>query len=146
MKKKKLVIIIIAALIVVGVIVWLILKKKKTTTVTTSATLKSGLPEDMGPITTKQQIVTTTPVLQTSAGKFTKVIKDGSKGMAILRHEPANIPLAVNNKITIPSGLYAGTWNIWYIYDGSRSGEPNVKNLYIDTPFKGDASGTFTKA
>lgn len=137
--KKKTIIIVVVILIVIGVIIWLLLKKKKATTTTTTTVLKSGLPE--GPISSNSQVATTTPVLQTSAGKFTSVIRDGSKGMAILRHEPSTIPVAVGGSIIIPSGIYAGTQKIWYIFSGV-----GFKNLYIDTPFKGDASGTFTKA
>jgi hypothetical protein len=146
MKKKKIIIIVVVlVLVIAGVILWLYLKKKKATTVTTQTGVKSALPET-SPIVQTTQTAGTTPILQTSAGKFTKVIRDGSKGMAILRHEPASIPLAIGNSVTIPSGAYAGTFKVLYIYDGRASGEPNVKNIYIETPYKGDASGTFTKA
>jgi regulatory protein YycI of two-component signal transduction system YycFG len=148
--KKKTIIIIVVILIVIGVIIWLYLKNKKKATTTAavaaSATpIAANLPADTTVIVKSAQADATTPILQTSAGRFTRVLEDGSQHKAILRYDPATIPINVGNSVVISSGPYAGTFKVWYIYEGSRSGEPTVRNLYIDTPYNGDVSGTFTK-
>ncbi|MDD5358580.1 MAG: hypothetical protein PHX80_05495 [Candidatus Nanoarchaeia archaeon] len=141
MKNKKIIILIIVAVIIIGLGIWLYMKNKKKTTA--SNALTASLKSSANDISTGAQ---TQAALLTKTNTFTKVVKDSTKGQAILRFEPANAPISVGDNVKIPSGPYAGIHKVWYIYDAAaREGLVGVKNIYIDTPYLGDTSGTFDK-
>jgi hypothetical protein len=79
---------------------------------------------------------------------FVNVIKDGSKGSAIIQFQPVARQFSVGESVRILSGPYAGLHKIWYIYRGTQDGAP-VHNLYLETPFKTEGTktpGKFFKA
>jgi hypothetical protein len=68
------------------------------------------------------------------AYNFVNVIRDGSQGKATIQFQPVTREFSQGDSVNIPSGPYAGTHKIWYIYKGVQDGAP-VHNLYLDTPF-----------
>lgn len=150
---KKLIFIIVG-IAILGIALWLYFQNKKKAAATT---VNAGLASNLlsAPITTQE--VKTTPFVaptpnpantstNVAVQTFERVFNDSSdKHGSILRHKPANIPIVPGDSILIPSGPYAGKHTVWYVYDGARSGEPSVKNLYIEQAYVADASGTFTK-
>jgi hypothetical protein len=151
---KNKIIIIIVVLAIVGLGIWWYLKEKTKTTPAPASTGTGQLastnnstapqPEITGNIV--KSAVIDSPVSTTNAGIFTVVLQDTSDHHgSILTYRPANIPIKLGDRISIDSGPYAGVWNVWYIYEGSRSGIPDARNLYIDAPFKGSTNGTFVK-
>jgi hypothetical protein len=151
---KKKVIIIIVVLLIIGLAIWWYIKDKNKTTPAAASTgagylattNNSTAPQPATTGNIVKSAIIDSPVSTTNAGIFTMVMQDGSdRHGSILQFNPANFSINVGDSINIPSGPYAGIYKIWYIYDGSRSGQPSLKNIYIDAPFKGTTNGTFTK-
>jgi hypothetical protein len=161
---KKKIIIGIVIVVVIILIVWYVKKKKKekeaaliasnsTTTAAPSLTTPVKQENILNPPVKTDQTVFNPAVIATQAaaanqttaavaGKYAyiNVVKDTSKGSAILQYSPVTDIFKVGDKISIASGPYAGTHTIWYVYKGT-----SVHNLYLSAAFKEADKGTFSK-
>lgn len=165
MKKKVLIILVALTVIGLAVYFYLKSKKKAQTqpanslvasvnNATASAlanTPASSVTSQPSPVIAKPVVTTPTspivqapfsssntpaPIAQTSTEyNFVNVIRDGSRGMAIIQFQPVTRAFSVGESVRILSGPYAGVHKIWYIYRGTQDNAP-VHNLYLETTFK----------
>lgn len=169
MKKKILIIVITLAIIGLAVYFYLKSKKKALTAPATATAAPAIVPEvkstvqttvapktngasqvTTSPTTVQPTFIapTTTPASSSTEFKFVNVIKDGSKGKAIIQFQPVTADFKIGESVRILSGPYAGVHKIWYIYKGTQSGAP-VHNLYLETDYKTQGQvvpGTFYRA
>jgi len=110
--------------------------KPASSTTTTKTT--TTLPGQSGVQSTAP--VTTAPA--PADGKFLTVINVGGK--AALQGVKA-AGYKAGDKVTVPSGSYAGTHTLTYVYTGTQGGVA-VQNLYLPVPFTKSESGTVLKA
>ena len=79
--------------------------------------------------------------LPTGMVQMLRVVKDESKGQAILRVSPKN-KFKVGDAVSVNGATYKGTYKIWYIYKAHATEDA----LYVDTPYISDDAGTISLA
>ncbi|MDD4970773.1 MAG: LPXTG cell wall anchor domain-containing protein [Paludibacter sp.] len=82
----------------------------------------------------------TSPATSGTGGKFTQVVKDTTKSKAILIVKPKGL-FKVGDPVKVTGKVYNGTYPVWYVYTKG----PDWDNVYLDTPFISDDSGTAVK-
>jgi hypothetical protein len=144
MKKKILIIVIAVIIIALAVYFYLQTKKKAAASNSLMTTVKSSVNPGTNIVPANQQSIS---VLgnTSQAYPYVNVLRDGTKGQAIIQFQPVSYEPKIGESVKIPSGIYAGTHKIWYIYSGMQNGQ-QVRNLYLDTAFAGADSGLFYKA
>lgn len=171
MKNKKIIIIaVVITIIALAVYFWLKAKKKKSVVASTTSDVNSNIaasatavkqnqvpvvpintPPAASPATQTQPFSssqTPAPAASVPVFKYLDVVRDGSKGTAILMYQPLSRNFSIGESVRILTGPYAGTHKIWYIYNYSSGGKmagPG-QNLYLETPYKQSDSGEFSKA
>jgi hypothetical protein len=78
--------------------------------------------------------------IATNTAKILQVIKDGSKGKAIIQVSPKGL-FKTGDKAKVNGSVYKGTYAVWYVFKTN----PAFDNVYIDTPFISSDTGTVTK-
>lgn len=81
-----------------------------------------------------------TSSLSAGTGKVLRVVKDESKGKAILRVSPKGL-FKTGDTAKVKGNVYNGSFRVWYVFK-SHATEDGV---YIDTAYKGDDVGTVSK-
>jgi hypothetical protein len=87
-------------------------------------------------------VATASPSVLLPAGtaKINRVIKDDTKGKAIVQVSPKGL-FKVGETVNVQGSVYKGRFKIWYIYKTHQV----YDNLYIETPYISDDSGIVTK-
>lgn len=151
MNKKFIIIAVVIA--IAAMAMYFYLKAKKKTAAASSAspapapeivpTMAAQVnPPVQSPSTIAQPVsLSQTPVVPATEYNFVNVIRDGSRGMAIIQYQPVSRQFAVGESVRILSGPYAGVHRVWHIYKGTQDGAA-VNNLYLETPFKTEGTKT----
>lgn len=149
---KKLIFIIIG-IAIVGIAVWMYLKNKKKASTSVSTSTNSNLVADKpfsegtSPKIAPTAVTAANPNPGAGSLTFQGVVREQG-GKAILQYQPLKDKFKPGDSVKIDSGMYAGVHKIWYVFDFNTGGllPGPGQNLYLETPFKGNEKGTFSKA
>jgi hypothetical protein len=114
-------------------------------TVTTTKPVQVSTTKKINPVSTTKTTTNKKPITRTvrnadGSNTFDIVIKDLSRGKAILRvFEKGEYKIGDHVKIQSPK--YSGRYRVWMVYHKA----PNYDNVYIETPYVGNDSGTAMK-
>jgi LPXTG-motif cell wall-anchored protein len=75
--------------------------------------------------------------LPAGMAQLLRIVKDGSKGKAILRVSPKNL-FKVGDTVTVNGSTIKGAYKVWYVYKAHATEDA----VYIDTPYVSDDAGT----
>lgn len=150
--KKKLIIGLIIVVVIVAIAFYFYKKNKNAKEESlplagTAPEASGGTKASLGPVA-PTQVAASNPNPSSKVYNFVTVVRDGSRGKAIITYQPLVDTFKVGDSVKIASGPYAGTHKIWHIYNFKQGGPvagPG-QNLYLETDFTVADKGSFSKA